>query len=389
MRRTILLVIVCCAPLAPLHAELESAKSPGVDHERIVGADAEPGNWLSHGRTYAEERYSPLTQINAKTVGNLGLAWAFDLETQRGLEATPLAIDGILYFTGTWSVTYAVDGATGKLLWRHDPQVPRSVARKVCCDVVNRGVAAWQDKIFVGTLDGRLIALHALDGRVAWSTMTVNPEEPYSITGAPRVIRGKVIIGNGGAEYGVRGYVDAYDAETGARLWRFHTVPGNPADGFENPTMERIAETWSGEWWRLGGGGTVWDSMAYDPDLDLLYIGVGNGTPWNRRLRSPGGGDNLFLSSIVALRPGKRRIRLALSGGARRNLGLHRHPAHDPGRDRVEGPAPQGAHAGPQERLLHDHRSGDRGIPFGRTLCRGHLGKPLRSRYRTTRGKSR
>ena len=295
--------MVCCLPLAPLHADPESTKNPGVDHERIVGADTEPGNWLSHGRTYAEERYSPLAQINPETVDDLGLAWAFDLETQRGLEATPLAIDGILYFTGTWSVVYAVDGASGKLLWRHDPHVPRKVARKVCCDVVNRGVAAWQDKIFVGTLDGRLIALHARDGRVAWSTMTVNPEEPYSITGAPRVIRGKVIIGNAGAEYGVRGYVDAYDAETGGRLWRFYTVPGNPADGFENPTMERIAETWNGEWWKLGGGGTVWDSMAYDPDLDLLYVGVGNGTPWNRRLRSPGGGDNLFLSSIVALRP--------------------------------------------------------------------------------------
>ncbi len=295
--------MVCCLPPTSLHAEPESTKNPGVDHERIVGADTEPGNWLSHGRTYAEERHSPLAQINPETVDDLGLAWAFDLETQRGLEATPLAIDGILYFTGTWSVVYAVDGASGKLLWRHDPQVPRKVARKVCCDVVNRGVAAWRGKIFVGTLDGRLIALHARDGRVAWSTMTVNPEEPYSITGAPRVIRGKVIIGNAGAEYGVRGYVDAYDAETGARLWRFYTVPGNPSDGFESETMERIAETWNGEWWKLGGGGTVWDSMAYDPDLDLLYIGVGNGTPWNRRLRSPGGGDNLFLSSIVALRP--------------------------------------------------------------------------------------
>jgi len=287
--------------LLPLHGLRSEAG--GVDHHRITHADEEPGNWLSHGRSYAERRHSPLSEIHPGNVEDLGLAWALDLGTRRGLEATPLAVDGILYFTGTWSVVYAVDGASGQLLWRHDPQVPRRVARQLCCDVVNRGVAAWQGKVFVGTLDGRLIALDAKDGRVAWSVMTVDPEQPYSITGAPRVVRGKVLIGNAGAEYGVRGYLDAYDSETGKRIWRFHTVPGNPADGFESEIQRRIAETWSGEWWKLGGGGTVWDSLAYDPELDLLYVGVGNGSPWNRRLRSPGGGDNLFLSSIVALRP--------------------------------------------------------------------------------------
>ena len=279
------------------------ADSPGVDHQRIVDADAEPGNWLSHGRTYAEERRSPLRAIDTKNVDKLGLAWFFDLGEPRGLEATPLAVDGVLYFTGTWSVVYAVDGATGQRLWKYDPQVPRRVARQACCDVVNRGVAAWGGKIFVGTLDGRLIALDAGTGTPAWSVMTVDPEQPYTITGAPRVIQGKVIIGNGGAEFGVRGYVSAYSAETGERVWRFYTVPGNPAEGFETETVRRIAETWNGEWWKVGGGGTVWDAMAYDPELDLLYIGVGNGSPWNRRLRSPGGGDNLFLASIVALRP--------------------------------------------------------------------------------------
>ena len=293
----LLLVFACLLPGSP------AAEPRGVDHRRIVAADGEPGNWLSHGRTYAEQRYSPLKAIDTDNVNTLGLAWALDLGTHRGLEATPLALDGVLYFTGTWSVVYAVDGASGELLWQYDPEVPRSVARKACCDVVNRGVAAWGNKIFVATLDGRLIALDAADGSPVWSVMTVDPEQSYTITGAPRVIQGKVMIGNSGAEFGVRGYLSAYSAETGEMAWRFYTVPGNPAEGFENETMRRAAETWNGEWWKVGGGGTVWDSLAYDPALDLLYVGVGNGSPWNRRLRSPGGGDNLFLASIVALRP--------------------------------------------------------------------------------------
>ncbi|MDG2332895.1 MAG: PQQ-dependent dehydrogenase, methanol/ethanol family [Myxococcota bacterium] len=299
LARLILLLALAHA----VHPATLGAEMTGVNHRRIVGADAEPGNWLSHGRTYAEERHSPLRDISTENIDELGLAWAFDLGEPRGLEATPLALDGTLYFTGTWSVVYAVDGATGELLWRYDPRVPRSIARQACCDVVNRGVAAWGDKIFVGTLDGRLIALDASTGEAIWDVMTVDPEQPYTITGAPRVIQGRVMIGNGGAEFGVRGYISAYSAETGELDWRFYTVPGNPADGFESETLRRIAETWNGEWWKVGGGGTVWDSMAYDPELDLLYIGVGNGSPWNRRLRSPGGGDNLFLASIVALRP--------------------------------------------------------------------------------------
>ena len=300
-RRLSILALLIGLLCVPLHASL--AETAGIDHQRLVRPDDEPGNWLTHGRSYAEERHSPLTGIRPDNIDDLGLAWSLDLGTRRGLEATPLAVDGVLYFTGTWSVVYAVDGASGRLLWRHDPQVPRAVARKICCDVVNRGVAAWRDKIFVGTLDGRLIALNAKSGQVAWSVQTVDADQPYSITGAPRVVRGLVLIGNSGAEYGVRGYLDAYASETGEHIWRFYTVPGNPADGFEDDVQRRIAETWTGEWWKLGGGGTVWDSMAYDPELDLLYIGVGNGSPWNRRLRSPEGGDNLFLASIVALRP--------------------------------------------------------------------------------------
>ena len=274
-----------------------------VDARRINAADGAHADWLTHGRTYSEQRHSPLATINRENVDELGLAWHFELDTSRGQEATPLVIDGVVYFTSAWSKAFALDARTGDELWRFDPEVPGEVAQHACCDVVNRGVGAWGDKVYLGTLDGRLIALDRETGEPVWSVQTTDPEMRYTITGAPRVVKGKVIIGNGGAELGVRGYVSAYDAETGELEWRFYTVPGNPADGFENDAMEMAAETWAGEWWSLGGGGTVWDSMAYDPELDLLYIGVGNGSPWNHGIRSNGEGDNLFLSSIVALRP--------------------------------------------------------------------------------------
>jgi PQQ-dependent dehydrogenase (methanol/ethanol family) len=278
-------------------------RATGVNAERLSRADREPGQWLSIGRTLDEQRHSPLTQINADNVARLGLAWHADLDTNRGQEASPLVIDGVLYVSTAWSKVLAFDAASGKPLWSHDPAVPREWGARGCCDVVNRGVAAWGDNIFVGTYDGRLVALDAATGKVRWETNTIDRDQPYTITGAPRVVKGKVLIGNGGAELGVRGYISAYDAKDGTLLWRFFTVPGNPANGFENPQMEMAAKTWKGAWWTLGGGGTVWDAMAYDEKLNLLYIGVGNGSPWNQAYRSPGGGDNLFLSSIVALNP--------------------------------------------------------------------------------------
>ncbi len=275
-----------------------------VDSERLLAADSEPGNWMSYGRTYSEQRYSSLKQVNDTSVENLGLAWYFDLDTERGIEATSIVVDGVMYLTSAWSKVYALDAASGALLWSYDPGVKKDVTRHACCDAVNRGVAVWEGQVFVGVLDGRLVALDAATGAVNWEVVTVDQSKPYTITGAPRVVKGKVLIGNGGAEYGVRGYLSAYDADSGAMAWRFYTVPGNPELGFENAAMEMAAKTWNGKWWELGGGGgTVWDAMAYDPELDLLYFGVGNGTPWNREIRSPGGGDNLFLSSIVAVRP--------------------------------------------------------------------------------------
>ena len=258
---------------------------------------------MSYGRTYSEQHFSPLKQINDQNVGTLGLAWFFDLDARRGQEATPLVIDGMMYFTSAWSKVHALDAASGKAIWSFDPKVDPAWAVNACCDVVNRGVAAWNGKVFVGTLDGRLIALDAASGNKVWEAQTTDPAKRYTITGAPRVIKGKVIIGNGGAEMGVRGYVSAYDAETGKLAWRFYTVPGDPSQPFESPALEKAAKTWSGEWWKNGGGGTVWDSTAYDPDLDLLYIGTGNGDPWPRKIRDPRREDNLFTASIVALKP--------------------------------------------------------------------------------------
>lgn len=282
-------------------------RSPGgvatLDTERIT-ADGEPGNWLSHGRTYSEQRFSPLTAIDTATVATLGLAWSYPLRTARGASATPLVVDGVMYLTSSWSIVYALDARTGAERWVFDPEVDRRVGAKACCDVINRGVAAYDGRIYVGAIDGRLIALDAGTGERVWETMTVDSTLPYTISGAPRAAQGLVFIGNGGAEYGVRGYVSAYDAATGNLAWRFYTVPGDPAvaDGAaSDAAMAAAAATWTGEWWQLGGGGTVWDAIVYDPDFDQLLIGVGNGSPWNRQVRSPGGGDNLYLSSIVAL----------------------------------------------------------------------------------------
>jgi alcohol dehydrogenase (cytochrome c)/quinohemoprotein ethanol dehydrogenase len=299
-------IIAACAALtlAGCGKAGSDAASGGIDARMLVNANADSADWLTYGRTYDEQRFSPLTQVNADTVKNLGLAWYADLDSARGQEGTPLVIDGKIYISTAWSKVKAYDAATGKTLWEYDPKVPGETGPKACCDVVNRGLAAWGDKIFVGALDGRLIALDRATGKEVWSVKTTDPSRSYTITGAPRVIKGKVIIGNGGAEYDARGYVTAYDADTGKQAWRFYTVPGGPEDvGKEPAYLAAARKTWKGEWWKLGGGGTVWDAMAYDPELDLLYIGVGNGDPWNQAYRSPGGGDNLYLSSIVAVRP--------------------------------------------------------------------------------------
>lgn len=275
------------------------------DPQAAVKATQAPDvEWPRHGLTDGEQRFSPLAQINTDNVDSLGLDWYFDYPNQRGKEATPLVIDGVIYTTGSWSNVFAHDARSGRLLWYYDPKVPRNWAVHLCCDVVNRGVAVADGELFVGTLDGRLISLDAKTGDLRWDVQTTDRNRPYSITGAPRIVKDKVIIGNGGSELGVRGYVSAYNRTDGTMAWRFYTVPGNPEDGFENEAMEAAAQTWGGgPWWEIGGGGTVWDSMAFDEELNMLYVGVGNGAPWNRQIRSPDGGDNLYLSSILALNP--------------------------------------------------------------------------------------
>jgi quinohemoprotein ethanol dehydrogenase len=300
----LLAAVLTCA--APAFAASDATRPPAqVTAQRLAQADREPANWMTHGRTYAEQRYSPLAQVNDRNVGELGLAWYAKLDVDHGTEATPLVVDGVMYTTGARSIVYAFDARSGRLLWKYDPQVPAAALGKGCCDIVNRGVAVWQGKVYVGAFDGRLIALDARTGRQLWAVQTIaDRTRRYTITGAPRVVKGKVIIGNGGAEFGVRGFLSAYDAKTGRQVWRFYTVPGDPKKPFESKAVKMAAATWTGdEWWTWGGGGTVWDSLAYDPELNLLYVGVGNGSPWNRTLRSPKGGDNLFLSSIVAINP--------------------------------------------------------------------------------------
>jgi quinohemoprotein ethanol dehydrogenase len=280
-----------------------------VDGKRIENADADGANWLTYGRNYREDRFSPLTQISDANVGQLSLAWYYDLDTDRGQEATPLVADGVLYTSTAWSKVVALEAATGKLLWSYDPKVPGKKGYESCCDVVNRGVALWNGKVYVGAFDGRLIALDAATGKPVWSVQTTDVSRPYSITGAPRVVRGKVLIGNGGAELGVRGYVSAYDAETGKLDWRFYTAPnpdGKPDGAASDAVFAKFAgATWgkNGQWRQVGGGGTVWDTIVYDAALNQVLIGAGNGSPWNRRIRSGDDGDNLFLSSIVALDP--------------------------------------------------------------------------------------
>lgn len=272
-------------------------------NDATLGNEADGKNWLAFGRTYSEQRFSPLEQINATNVAKLGLAWHLDLPDDRSLLGTPLVVDGVMYFEGSYNLIYAVDALSGDIIWRYDPETIKHAGErmKVMWDS-SRGLAYWEGKVYTATVDGRLIAVDAKTGKQIWSVMTVDPRKALFVTGAPKVFRGKVVIGNGGTEWGAaRGYATAYDAETGEQAWRFWVVPGNPADGFENDAMAIAAKTWTGEWWKFGGGGNIWHGITYDPDFNTVYFGTGNGSPWNQKIRSPGGGDNLFLCSIVAV----------------------------------------------------------------------------------------
>jgi quinohemoprotein ethanol dehydrogenase len=303
---------LCLAP--PVIAQTAAKGSPEhiravtarVDGKAITANARTSKDWPSYGLDYAETRFSKLNQINATNAKELGLVWSYNLESNRGVEATPVVVDGVMFVTASWSVVHAIDVRTGKAIWTFDPKVDKGAGYKGCCDVVNRGVAVWKGKVYVASYDGHLIALDAATGKPAWKTDTIIDRKfSYTITGAPRVFKGKVIIGNGGAEYGVRGYITAYDAETGQQAWRWFTVPGDPSKPFEDESMAKAAKTWdpAGKYWEFGGGGTAWDTLTFDPELNLMYVGTGNGSPWAQKKRSPAGGDNLYLASIVALNP--------------------------------------------------------------------------------------
>lgn len=295
--------MACTGDAPPRWTEADSVaireRVARVDDSTLANPDS--GDWPQHGRSRDEQRHSPLRQIDTTNVGRLGIAWSYDLGAYDRVEATPIVVGGVMYVTGPWNVVHAIDAATGRRIWSFDPEVPRRTGVILCCGTVNRGVALYRGRVFVGTLDGRLIALDAGTGARQWDVRTTDSTSSYSSTGAPRVGRGLVFIGNSGAEFGVRGYVSAYDAATGALRWRTYTVPGDPSSGFESPAMRVAARTWSGEWWKYGGGGTVWDAIVLDENAERLYVGTGNGSPWLRSLRSPGGGDNLYLASILAL----------------------------------------------------------------------------------------
>ena len=288
-----------------------TGSAANVTTERLLNAAHEPGQWMTYGGTYSEQRFSTLTAINAGNVGQLGLKWFADYETNQDQHGSPLYIDGVIYVSTARNFLYAFDARTGKQLWRYNPMI-RGVRLRYNVGLVNRGIAAWRGKILMGTLDARLVAIDAKTGQEVWSTDTVPASlglgemtNHYAITMAPRVAKGKVFIGASGGEFGVRGWIAAFDAETGKEVWRFWTVPGDPSKGFESAALERAARTWKGEWWKIaGGGGTVWDAAVYDPVTDLLYFGTGNASPWNARFREQGAdNDDLYAASIIAVRP--------------------------------------------------------------------------------------
>ncbi|MDP2318645.1 MAG: PQQ-dependent dehydrogenase, methanol/ethanol family [Acidobacteriota bacterium] len=302
MTRLGMAAVALAAGLSITTLQAQQAAPKVTDATLLKPAD---GDWVGYGRDYAETHHSPLKQIDQSNVASLAESWAVEVGSDGKLETTPLVFDGVLYGTSTWSQVYAIDLRTKRVKWKYDPALVRggfeAMGPRPCCGPVNRGVAIYDGRVYVGLLDGRLVALDAETGAPVWAVQTTPPGTDYTITGAPRIVKGKVVIGQGGAEYGVRGFLAAFDAATGKQAWKWYVIPGDPSKPFEDESMAAAAKTWTGQWWKFGGGGTPWDGIAYDPELNLVYVGTGNGSPWNANHRSPGGGDNLYLASIVAL----------------------------------------------------------------------------------------
>ena len=298
MKRT----ITCVLP-ALLALPMLAQQAKTVDDAALKNAGTSGQEWLTYGFTQGETRYSPLDQINAGNVKRLGLAWWYDLGPGGGgQEATPLVWNGTIYGITNWSVVFAVDARTGKERWRWDPEVNQAAVRpSICCGVVNRGIAIYQNLVIAPVIDGRMEALDLETGKPVWEARVAWSQDEYTITMAPRVASGKVIVGVSGGDHPKRGFFDAYDALTGRRLWRFYTIPGDPSKPFENSAMRKASETWAPDAWKLGGGGAVWDGIAYDPETDLVYAGTGNAEPWPEGLRGSKGQDNLYACSILAV----------------------------------------------------------------------------------------
>ena len=306
----VLILLQACSDIySPESIELANGPVGDIDQYRLL-EDKNPGDWLTLGRDYQQSYFSPLKLINRSTVPELGFAWQYELKNISGLQATPIVIDGIMFTSGPWGAAYALDAKTGKELWRFNPKIDVSQLGKACCGQVNRGVAVWHSMVYVASIDGYLYSLDAATGKQVWSVNTITERQRgYTITGAPYIAGDAVVIGNSGADLDARGYITAYELESGKMRWRFFTVPGDPANPVEHPELAMALKTWDpNSLWEVGLGGTAWDGMAYDPELNLLYVGTGNATPYPRKLRSPAGGDNLFLSSILAINPENGRL---------------------------------------------------------------------------------
>lgn len=300
--------VIAVAALTPWLSSAQPAKK--VDNNALRNAAKNGAEWLTHGHDYAETHFSPLKQIDSTNVQRLGLAWTWETQAPTGsnVEAPMLVANGVMYGILGWDVMFALDARTGQFKWRWDPEIPRTVMQGICCTPSNRGVAMYNGRIYAGMLDGTLVAVDQQTGKPVWRTKVTEKSDTI-LTSPVRIVKGKVIVGSSGADNAARGFFAAYDADTGKQAWRFYTVPGDPSKGFEHPELEMAAKTWTGEWWKAGGGGgTVWDGMAYDEVADILYVGTGNGGPWNAAVRSPQGGDNLFLCSIIAVKPDTGRM---------------------------------------------------------------------------------